>query len=184
MLSIFLIAIGLSMDSFAVSITSGLAVKKMHIRHALTMGGFFGGFQALMPVLGWFAGLSLRRFIESYDHWVAFALLGFIGGKMIWEAFKVEEEEKKTDFFSLKMLFILSIATSIDAFAVGLTLSFLKIFILAPAIIIGCTTFAISFAGVYIGDMVGHFFEKKIEIFGGLILIGIGTKILIEHLMK
>jgi len=181
--TILVIAVGLAMDAFAVSISSGLAIKKIRLGHAFKIALFFGAFQALMPVIGWLAGISLKDFISAIDHWIAFALLSFVGGKMIYEAAFLDEEKEEKDVFNIYILLILSIATSIDALAVGLTLSFLDVDIASPALIIGLITFLLSFAGVYIGDRFGHFFESKIEIFGGLILIGIGTKVLVEHLL-
>jgi len=181
--TILLIAVGLSMDAFAVAISFGLGMRVLHIRYAFRVALFFGIFQALMPILGYLAGLSIRSFLVNFDHWIAFALLSFIGAKMIYESFALEEDKKIMDPQDLLLLFTLALATSIDAMAVGLSLSFLKIDILRPAVIIGMTTLAISFAGVFIGQRLGHLFEKKIEIAGGLILIGIGLKILYEHLL-
>jgi len=135
-----------------------------------------------MPVIGWLAGLSVREFISAVDHWVAFALLFMVGGKMIYEATFMEKDDDKKDPLNISVLLILSIATSIDALAVGFTLSFINVEIVTPAIIIGIITFVFSFAGVYIGDRFGHFMEKKIEVLGGVVLIGIGVKILLEHL--
>lgn len=181
-LSILLIALGLAMDAFAVAISSGYMIKHIKTKNALTIAIFFGLFQAIMPIIGWLSGMTLRNFIAGFDHWIAFGLLCIIGGKMIYESFKLETTENKIDPLNIYVLFILSIATSIDALAVGLSLSFLKVAIALPAIIIGIVTFILSFLGVYIGNKVGHFFEKKIEVIGGLILIGIGIKILVEHL--
>lgn len=180
-LSTILIGLGLSMDAFAVSIASGVAIKDLKISHAFRIALFFGGFQAIMPVFGWLSGLSLRDYIASFDHWVAFGLLFAIGAKMIYESFKLEEKENGKNPLNLYVLLILAIATSIDALAVGLSFAFLKVAIVAPVLIIGAITFVTSFCGVFIGDKMGHFFEKKIEIAGGLILIGIGIKIVIEH---
>lgn len=181
-LSILLIALGLAMDAFAVAISSGYMIKHIKAKNALTIAIFFGLFQAIMPIIGWLSGMTLRNFIAGFDHWIAFGLLCIIGGKMIYESFKLATTENKIDPLNIYVLFILSIATSIDALAVGLSLSFLKVAIALPAIIIGIVTFILSFLGVYIGNKVGHFFEKKIEVIGGLILIGIGIKILVEHL--
>jgi len=181
LLTLLLIGVSLSMDAFAISVTAGLTLKRSRLASALKIGLFFGGFQALMPFLGFIAGVNLRHFIGGIDHWIAFFLLSFIGGKMIYEAFKIDEAGKK-DLLGTLTLFILSVATSIDAFAVGLSFAFLKVAILKPVVIIGCTTFAICFCGLLIGKKAGHFFESKIEIIGGLILIGIGLKILIQHL--
>lgn len=182
MINIILIAIGLSMDAFAVSITSGLAIKNLKINNALKIALFFGCFQAIMPAMGWLAGLSLRNFISNIDHWIAFCLLFFIGIKMIYEAVKINPDKKEVDPLSNYILFLLAIATSIDALAVGVTFAFLKISIPVPVIIIGITTFLFCFFGVFIGNKFGHVFENKIEIAGGVILIAIGIKILIEHL--
>lgn len=176
------LAVALAMDAFAVSIASGVAIQRLHVKHALKIAFFFGLFQALMPLVGWLAGLSLRVYIERIDHWVAFGLLGFIGGKMIHESMKFEKDEEASDPLNIYVLLVLSIATSIDALAVGLTFSLLNIVVFTPILIIGAVTFMLSFAGVYIGDHLGHFFESKIELAGGLILIGIGFKILVEHL--
>jgi len=178
---ILAIALGLSMDAFAVAVASGYAISRMNLGHALRMALFFGGFQAIMPVAGWLLGLSVRQFIAGFDHWLAFGLLLFVGGKMIWEA-RHEEEFVEKNPLNIATLFMLALATSIDALAVGLSLSFLAVAILLPAAIIGAVTFALSLAGVYVGKAFGHFFENKIEIVGGLVLIGIGVKILLEHL--
>jgi putative Mn2+ efflux pump MntP len=180
--SILLIAIGLAMDAFAVSISSGFIIKQIEIKNALKIALFFGLFQAIMPVIGWLAGISLTGFISGFDHWLAFGLLCIIGCKMIYESFKLNPAGNKINPLNIYVLFILSIATSIDALAVGFSLSFLRVGIVLPAIIIGIVTFVLSFLGVYIGNKFGHFFERKIELIGGLILISIGIKILIEHL--
>ncbi|MDT8316523.1 MAG: manganese efflux pump MntP family protein [bacterium] len=180
-LTIFVIALGLAMDAFAVSITSGIAIKRLRIRYALRIAFFFGAFQALMPIIGWFAGLGMRDLISAIDHWIAFILLLIVGCKMIYESTVMDEEKDERDPLNLYVLIVLSVATSIDALAVGLSLSFINVAIIAPAAIIGVITFLLSFLGVYIGDRFGHFFESRIEILGGLILIGIGTRILIEH---
>lgn len=184
LLTVIFIALGLAMDAFAVSITNGIIIKRFRIRHALRISLFFGVFQAVMPLIGWFAGLGVREVIAFIDHWIAFGLLSFIGSKMIYESMAMDSDngENKTDAQDLYVLLILSVATSIDALAVGLSLTFLEISIITPAIIIGVITFLFSFMGVYIGSRCGHFFEKKIEVVGGLILIGIGLKILVEHL--
>jgi putative Mn2+ efflux pump MntP len=183
LISIFIIALGLAMDAFAVSIVSGVTIQRMHIRHALKIAVFFGGFQALMPLLGWLCGSWATEYVQVFDHWVAFGLLLAIGAKMIHESFQMKENDSQKDPLNIYILFGLAVATSIDAFAVGLTFSFLTGTILAPILIIGVITFALSFAGTYLGDRFGHLFENKIEIAGGLILIGMGVKILIEHLI-
>lgn len=181
--SIILIALGLAMDAFAVSIASGVTIKNIKAKHALKIGLFFGAFQAIMPVIGWLAGLSLKNFISSFDHWVVFGILCFIGAKMIYESTKLKEEKQDNDPLNGFVLLILAIATSIDALAVGISFAFLKIAIFTPVLVIGGITFILSFCGVYIGDRLGHFFESKIEVLGGIILIGIGTKILLEHIL-
>jgi putative Mn2+ efflux pump MntP len=181
-ITIVLLALGLSMDAFAVAISFGLGMRVLHLRYAFRIALFFGVFQALMPIIGYLAGLSIRGFLESFDHWIAFVLLAFIGAKMIYEAFVMDDDQKPMNPQNLLLLFTLAVATSIDALAVGLSLSFLKVDILQPAVIIGLITLGLSFMGVLIGQRLGHLFEKKIEILGGLILIGIGVKILCEHL--
>ena len=175
-------SIGLAMDAFAVSIASGFTIHRLRVRYAFRIAFFFGAFQAVMPIIGWLAGLSVRDFISAIDHWIAFGLLLLVGGKMIYEATFMEGDDDKKDPLNITILLVLSIATSIDALAVGLTLSFINVEIVTPAVIIGIVTFVFSFAGVYIGDRFGHFLESKIEILGGVVLIGIGIKILLDHL--
>ncbi|MBL7214194.1 MAG: manganese efflux pump [Phycisphaerae bacterium] len=178
------IAVGLAMDAFAVSVVSGSVFKELHIRYALRMAFFFGAFQAIMPLLGYLAGNAFAEYIVNYDHWIAFGLLVLIGGKMIYEAFKIKAVEKTPQNPSnLIVLVALSIATSIDALAVGVTLSLVTHHIYAAVILIGAVTFALSYIGYEIGKKMGHFFENKIEILGGLILIAIGLKILIAHIL-
>ncbi len=179
--SLLFIAIGLSMDAFAVSITSGITIQRIQLKHVLRIALFFGVFQGVMPLLGWVAGNRFQDSLSSVDHWVAFGLLTFIGSKMIYESRKLEVDSCR-DPCNTTVLFTLAIATSIDAFGVGLSLSILSVSILFPALVIGIVTFCISVIGIYIGDTVGHLFEKKIEIIGGLILILIGVKILHEHI--
>ena len=183
LISIIFIAVGLAMDAFAVSIVSGSVYRQLHVKHALRMSAFFGGFQALMPLIGSLAGLSAKDYIADYDHWIAFGILGAVGGKMIYESFKIKSVEENLDPSNIVVLLILSVATSIDALAVGLTLSLIVRSIVIAVIVIGLVTFALSYLGVWIGKRFGHFFENKIEIIGGLILIGPGIKILIEHLL-
>ncbi len=175
------IAFGLAMDAFAVSIASGMTFKGEKVTPALKLGLCFGSFQALMPILGWLAGLKLRDLISGVDHWAAFVLLAFIGSKMIYESIKLGEERNERNPLNPFVLLMLSVATSIDALAVGLSFAFLKISISGPVMIIGVVTFVLSFFGVLIGSRLGHFFEKKMEMLGGLVLIGIGIKILVEH---
>ncbi len=180
-ITLLLIAIGLSMDAFAVSVSNGMTIRHQRTNHALRIGIAFGSFQALMPLIGWSAGLSLRDLISGVDHWIAFGLLSLIGCKMIYESTKMDGQRKEVPSLSPWMLLMLSIATSIDALAVGISFAILNISIMTPILVIGTVTFVLSFLGVLIGNKAGHFFEKKIEILGGLILIGIGIKILIEH---
>lgn len=178
------IAVGLAMDAFAVSIVSGSIYKELHIRHALRMAFFFGAFQAIMPLIGYMAGRTFADSIEMWDHWIAFGILSVIGGKMVYEAFKMKQVDKDPkDPSNLVVLVVLSIATSIDALAVGITLSLVTSYIFRAVATIGVITFIISYIGYIIGKRMGHFFENKIEIIGGLILIGIGLKILISHLI-
>ncbi len=180
--TVILVAVGLAMDAFAVSIVTGSVYKELHLKHVLRMALFFGGFQAVMPVIGFLAGMGMREYIAHVDHWLAFGLLTFVGGKMVYEAFQIEAAEKNRDPSNLLILLALSIATSIDALAVGITLSLLTNAIALAVAIIGVITFGLSYAGVALGKRFGHFFESRIEILGGLILIALGLKILIEHL--
>ena len=179
-LEIFFIGIGLSMDAFAVSICKGLSVKKLQLKNALTCGIYFGGFQALMPLIGYILEVQFKNKIESIDHWIAFVLLALIGINMIKEAFS--DEENSDDDFSFRTMVLLAIATSIDALAVGVTFAFLSVNILLAIAIIGCTTFIIAITGVKIGHIFGLKYKKNAEIAGGVILILIGLKILLEHL--
>ena len=180
-LEILLLGIGLSMDAFAVSICKGLSAKRLQTRHYLIIGAWFGGFQALMPTIGFFLGSTFEQYITAFDHWVAFVLLSAIGAGMIKESLS-KEESNGNDSFSFKTMLLLALATSIDALAVGVTFAFLQVNI-APAItIIGCTTFVISIAGVYVGNVFGSRYKSRAELTGGVILILIGLKILLEHL--
>lgn len=183
-LSILLIALGLAMDAFAVSITSGITIKNLKARHALLIGAAFGVFQAAMPLLGWALGQWAYRFISAVDYWIAFGLLLFVGGHMIIQSMQPEDEDGPKNPLHLPTLLMLAVATSIDAFAIGISLSMLRVSILTPALIIGLVTFALSVAGVYFGHLFGHFNEKKMEVAGGLVLIGLGTKMLVEHLIE
>jgi manganese efflux pump family protein len=178
---IFFIAAGLAADSFAVSVSSGSIIDKMRFRHAMRIALFFSFFQALMPWIGWSIGSIANDIFCAVDHWIAFIMLCFIGGKMIYESHTLKEEQNGTNPLNLYVLISLSVATSIDALAVGFTFSFLNIAIIEPILIIGGVTFFFSFAGTYIGASFGHVFEDKIELVGGIILIGIGIKILLEH---
>jgi len=181
-LTIFLTSLGLAMDAFVVSIGGGIALKKnLKIKDAIIIATFFGLFQFFMPILGWTCGLLFRDFILNFDHWIAFGLLALIGSKMIYESLN-DESEESVDFRSFSVLLTLAIATSIDALAVGLSFSVLKTPIITASSIIGIITFFLCVLGVFIGEKFGHLFDKQAEIIGGLILICIGTKILLEHL--
>ena len=180
--SIIFIAFGLAMDAFAVAVASGAAMRELRVKHAFRIASSFGVFQAIMPVVGWLSGLAVRGFIAGIDHWIAFSLLSLIGVKMIYESTKMKPDDSKRKILSIYVLLTLSVATSIDALAIGFGFALLDVSIIAPVLIIGMVTFLLSFAGVYLGRRLGHIFENKIEIVGGLILIGIGIKILIEHL--
>ena len=180
-LEILLIGIGLAMDAFAVSICKGLSMKSMNWKKAIIVGLYFGIFQALMPVLGYFLGATFESLVTKIDHWIAFALLTFIGINMLREAFG-NEQENYNDSVDFKTMVILAIATSVDALAVGITFAFLKVNMLLAAIIIGIVTFVICVIGVKIGNKFGNKYERKAEIVGGLILILMGIKTLLEHL--
>jgi putative Mn2+ efflux pump MntP len=181
LITITIIALALAMDAFAVSIVSGTAYKKLKAKHALRMALSFGAFQAFMPLVGSLAGLTIRDHIAEYDRWVAFGLLAAVGGKMIYESFKIGSPRKNFNPANIFVLLLLSVATSIDALAVGITISLLEVSIVVAVTIIGLVTFVLSYLGVYIGKKIGHFFEGQIEAIGGLVLIALGIKILIEH---
>ena len=200
LLDLLLIGIGLSMDAFAVAIAKGLGMRHVNWRHAVVIALFFGGFQALMPAIGWAVGALFASCVEAVDHWIAFVLLAFIGGKMLWDAFHEDEEDgadetdetdavdasaavpAKGERLDMRELLMLAIATSIDALAVGVSFAFLEVDI-APAVsLIGCTTFVISLAGVAIGNFFGSRWEKPATIAGGIVLIVIGARILLEGL--
>ena len=178
---IFLIGVALSMDAFAVSICKGLSVKKVSAKHVLTVGVYFGGFQALMPTLGFLLGYRFESFITSIDHWIAFILLALIGGNMIREALGKDEEHENDDF-SFKAMLPLAVATSIDALAVGVSFAFLGVHIAPAVTLIGCTTFVLTLVGVWVGNLFGSRYKSRAELTGGIILILIGVKILLEHL--
>lgn len=180
---LFLIAVGLSMDAFAVSVGKGLGMRRLELRQAFVIALFFGGFQALMPVIGWALGAQFARFVTSVAHWIAFALLAFIGAKMLWDAFheQAEEDGEATGRLALRELFLLAIATSVDALAVGVSFAFLDVAIAPSVALIGVTTFAISFAGVAIGYQFGSRWEKPSTIAGGVILVAIGIKIVLDR---
>jgi len=178
---IIVIAASLAADSFAVSVSSGAIIDTMRIRHAVRIALFFSFFQALMPWVGWSIGSIANDTFRAVDHWIAFAMLSFIGGKMIYESRSLKEDQNSADPLNLYVLISLSVATSIDALAVGFTFSFLEMAIIGPILIIGAVTFFFSLAGTYIGTSFGHIFEDKVELVGGLVLIAIGLKILLEH---
>lgn len=191
---LFLIGVGLSMDACAVAICKGLAMRRVNYRHALVIAVLFGGFQALMPLVGWALGTRFERFITPVDHWIAFALLAFIGGKMLWDAFRGEDEgddgasgeglreDGEEPRLDVRELVMMAIATSIDALAVGITFAFLQVDIVPAVSLIGATTFVLAFAGVVVGNQFGARFEKPATVVGGTVLIFIGLKILLEHL--
>ena len=183
-ISVILLGVGLSMDAFAVSVCKGLGMKRLDMRQAALIALFFGGFQALMPLIGWFVGAQFAHFVSAYAHWIAFALLAFVGGKMLWDAFRDDPDEGSDaeSRLGLGELFMLAIATSIDALAVGVSFAFLDVAIAPSVALIGITTFALSFAGVFVGHQFGARWEKPATIVGGIILILIGIKILLEGL--
>ena len=181
---IFMIGVGLSMDAFAASICKGLNMRRLNIKNMLIIGLFFGGFQALMPAVGWLLGKQFESYITSVDHWVAFALLVFIGGKMIYDVFTKKNEDEcgeKTNRLDMKEVLTLAVATSIDALSVGISFAFLQVDILKAVSVIGVTTFVLSVIGVAVGNVFGSKYEKKATLAGGIILILIGLKILLEH---
>lgn len=180
---LFLIAVGLSMDAFAVSICKGLGMQRLNMGQAVVIALFFGGFQALMPVIGWAVGAQFAHFVSTYAHWIAFALLAFVGGKMLWDAFHEDEGEDAGPFkLELGDLLMLAIATSIDALAVGVSFAFLDVAIAPSAALIGVTTFVLSLVGVAVGHQFGSRWEKPATIVGGIVLILIGVKVLLEGL--
>ena len=185
-MQIVMVAVGLSMDAFAVALCKGLCMRRVNYAHALVIALFFGVFQGAMPLAGWFLGTQFAGYITPVDHWIAFALLVYIGGKMIWDAFHEHGDEGTAcdtqQRLDLKELTMMAVATSIDALAVGITFAFLQVRIVPAVLAIGGITFALSFAGVLLGNRFGTRFQKKAEIAGGTVLIVIGVKILLEHL--
>jgi len=181
-IEIFLIGIGLSMDAFAVSVGKGLSCRKVLLKNALCAGIWFGGFQALMPLAGYFLGISFASLVQSVDHWIAFGLLLLIGGNMIREALGKDSCEKQDASFAFRTMFLLAVATSIDALAAGISMAFLDVNIWVAVLTIGLTTFAFSVAGLLLGHRLGCRFHKGAGILGGIVLIAIGIKILVEHL--
>lgn len=181
-ITIFLLAVGLGIDAFSVAIGIGAANRKKSWTPVLRLSLAFGLFQFVMPLIGWLAGSTVVDMIQAFDHWIAFALLAIVGGKMIWEGFEKESDEEESDQTRGWPLLLLSIATSIDALAVGFSFSLLKTPILFPAAIIGVVCFVMTAVGMIFGKGLARIFGKKVEIIGGLVLIGIGVKILIEHI--
>ena len=183
-IELLLIGIGLSMDAFSVAICKGLSMKKINTKNMYIIALFFGGFQAIMPLIGWILGKQFESYITAFDHWIAFILLLIIGGKMIFEVIKDDNnnENEESDKLNLKELLLLAIATSIDALAVGITFAFLQVRILPSITIIGVTTFGFSLLGVIIGNKFGSKYKNKATLAGGIILVLIGIKILLEHL--
>ncbi len=179
---LFIIAVGLAMDAFAVSLCKGLSLRQIRWRHALLVGVWFGGFQALMPCLGYLLGASFAAAVSELDHWIAFLLLGLIGANMLREALSRDEGPHDADF-QMPTLFLLAVATSIDALAVGVTFAFLRVEILHSAVVIGVVTMLLSAIGLYVGHLFGGRLKSYAEAVGGVVLISIGTKILIEHLL-
>lgn len=185
-IELFLLGIGLAMDAFAVSVCKGLGMRRLNKKQALIIGLYFGGFQALMPLIGWLLGSQFQKYITSIDHWITFILLGFIGGKMMIEAIREWNEEETVDVMDApldhKNMLVLAVATSIDALAVGITFAFLDTPIIEAITIIGITTMVISIIGVVVGNFFGSRYKSKAEFIGGLILVLLGLKILLEHL--
>lgn len=180
-LELLLLSVGLAMDAFAVSVCKGISMKKMNWKKAIIIGLYFGGFQALMPTIGYFLGAAFQSLITSIDHWIAFILLGIIGGGMIKESFG-DDEENRNDDVSFKTMIVLAIATSIDALAIGITFAFLNVNLVLAISLIGIITFILSVFGTKIGNRFGDKYEKKAEFLGGVILVLLGIKILLEHL--
>lgn len=183
------IAIGLSIDAFTVSVTNSTIIKNLGLKHGLRMSIFFGFFQMIMPIIGWAAGLTFSQYIQSFDHWIAFSLLALVGGRMIWAGVfdnkqsDTANNQNNKDCRHLPTLLVLSIATSIDAMAVGLSFALIKISVIFPSIIIGIITFFMSLTGYFIGKKIGEKLNLKLDIIGGLILIAIGIKIVFDHIM-
>lgn len=179
---LFLIAVGLSMDAFAVAVCKGLSMQKCTVKKAAIVGAWFGVFQGGMPLLGYILGVQFKEIITSVDHWIAFVLLGLIGANMVREALSEDEEEACTEALDMKTMFGLAVATSIDALAVGVTFAFLQVSIVPAVSFIGVVTFILSMIGVKVGNVFGEKYSSKAEIAGGVILILLGLKILLEHL--
>jgi len=182
LVELFLIAVGLSMDAFAVAVCKGLGMRRLDMKRGALVALFFGGFQGLMPLIGWILGKQFEQYIVSIDHWIAFILLGYIGGKMIWDAFHDDDCQCCEEVFSIRELFIMAVATSIEALAVGITFAFLRVKIGPAVLFIGGITFMLSLLGVWIGHKFGVKYKNKATFAGGAILCLIGLKILLEHL--
>lgn len=182
LITIFGLAIALAMDAFAVALGTALSLPSLTGRHLFRFSWHFGLFQALMPIIGWYAGMTIQKWIVAFDHWVAFALLAFIGGRMLWEAFHPEEKSDSSDPTRGWSLIVLSVATSIDALAVGLTLAMLDVSIWIPSLIIGLVAGVLTVVGMLLGRRLGKQWAQHVEVLGGVVLIGIGVKILVEHL--
>ena len=183
--AVLLLAVALSMDAFAVALASGCALRVPQARHYFRLSAAFGFFQFAMPVVGWYLGITVRSYMEAWDHWIAFALLGFIGGKMVLEGLKASEEcDSRTDPTAGWPLLTLAVGTSIDALAVGFSFAAMKLNVWSTVVIIGAVTFALCWIGMVGGKQIGRFFGRRMEVLGGLVLIGIGLKILFDHLWK
>jgi len=181
LISVFLIALSLALDAFAVSVSCGVSIVDFSWRQALKLGVWFGTFQFAMPLIGWFLGSSVSTYIKSFDYLLAFGLLTLIGGRMIWEAVKANEGGKAVTELTAKRLTVLAIATSIDALAVGVPMAFMEVNIFSSAAVIGAVAFVLSFLGGLLGRQLGTMFQRRAAIMGGLVLIGIGVKMLMEH---
>jgi putative Mn2+ efflux pump MntP len=182
LLTLFLIALGLTADSFAVSVSSGIILNKVKLSQSLKIAFFLAFFQGIMPVIGWALGFGFKDMIKSYDHWVAFSLLFFVGAKMIWEGYKSKPGSKRIDPTNTLVLILMAIATSIDALIVGLSFAFMDVDILFSSVLIGLMTFTVSMAGIYLGCKFCRLINYKLDVVAGFVLIGIGIKIMIEHL--
>ena len=177
------LALGLAMDAMAVSIVAGLTLPRVTHRHVFRLAFHFGLFQFLMPIIGWLAGRTIAAYISGYDHWIVFGMLGLIGGKMVWEALKHDEADSREDPTRGWLLIMLSVATSLDALAVGLTLAFLRVSIWGPSIVIGLVAGVLTMLGIRFGSQLGARFGRWAEAVGGLVLIGIGLRVLALHLL-
>ncbi len=182
LLTTLFIALGLALDAFAMAITLGVTSSKPKLQDALTIAGFFGFFQAVMPLIGWSAGSLPENYIAAYDHWIAFTLLCLVGLHMIHESTREKSRGRDTGPLDIYVLLLLSLAESIDALAAGISFAFLDVAIVRTVLTIGCVAFSLSFVGYFIGDRMGRFFGKRVRVIGGIILIAIGVRILVEHL--